>query len=669
MEPAAGSGADAARHPQGAAVGPFARLTLLKGGLAIGFALPFMVGVAYRVAGAFGWTADFGAVRLLAELFVIGALLMLALRYERLPLGSLGIHRVRIEEIYFGTAAGAALVGISVLTAMIVPRRGSGSGGGFVSIVSVLAPADYAGLRGLPMWLAFAVLLAAVAAEELAARGYAIRRLRALTGNGAWAAAAALAIDLIARLPLWGFRYALVTGPAEIALVALYLWRRQLLTCVVAHTIMSAAMFAAFLAFVPGAAATHPGGGAPGEQDAAAKLRRALGEPTGPGADAARRAQALYRKRDYRGALDEIDEAIRLEPKNPAYVEFRGNINVTMLDYRAAIADFTRMIALNPKDDSAYRARGITYMLGNDYKDAAADFEAAIKLAPADAENIAQRAALHFRRQEYNEAVSDYEKAIALAPSNSQYLLDESFVLQHAGEIRRALAVCDRAVALFPNKPDGYECRSNVYQVTGNRDGVINNLGAAIERDPDNAALYSTRAKSEMDTGRWKEAHDDFENVAMLLPDDPRICDGAAWVLATASRDELRDGKAAVALAARENEVTGYRVSRYLETLAAAYAEAGDFRSAVKWEKAAMTAPDANDPDEIRSMRQILHSFETGSAWRESATRAYASRTYRAAVIAAIATLVLALVGFIAVAVVLARWLLRRTRRVRPAPV
>jgi hypothetical protein len=58
-----------------------------------------------------------------------------------------------------------------------------------------------------------------------------------------------------------------------------------------------------------------------------------------------------------------------------------------------------------------------------------------------------------------------------------------------------------------------------------------------------------------------------------------------AWILATCPDSKLRDGKIAVAAATRAAELTNWKESDVLRTLAAAYAETGDFTNALRWER------------------------------------------------------------------------------------
>ena len=71
---------------------------------------------------------------------------------------------------------------------------------------------------------------------------------------------------------------------------------------------------------------------------------------------------------------------------------------------------------------------------------------------------------------------------------------------------------------------------------------------------------------------------------------DPKLNQKLCDRLATAPEDKLRDGHRAVALATDACRQTEYKQDYILSTLAAAYAETGDFDSARKWAAQAVEA-------------------------------------------------------------------------------
>lgn len=113
--------------------------------------------------------------------------------------------------------------------------------------------------------------------------------------------------------------------------------------------------------------------------------------------------------------------------------------------------------------------------------------------------------------------------------------------------------------------------------------------------------------------GRYLAAKEDFERGAETWKDDVAFLNQYAWLLATCPEDNVRDGRKAVELATRAAELTNWNDGSVLDTLAAAYAESGDFTAAVKWqEKAAGLLPEEKD------VAEHLALYEKGQALRES---------------------------------------------------
>jgi len=92
--------------------------------------------------------------------------------------------------------------------------------------------------------------------------------------------------------------------------------------------------------------------------------------------------------------------------------------------------------------------------------------------------------------------------------------------------------------------------------------------------------------RSRMD-GDIQEAIQHYRNALDMDSNDPVVLNHLAWILTTAAKPELRDGKEAVRLATKAVELTDSRRPLYIGTLAAAYAQAGQFPEAVKMAGAA----------------------------------------------------------------------------------
>ena len=91
-----------------------------------------------------------------------------------------------------------------------------------------------------------------------------------------------------------------------------------------------------------------------------------------------------------------------------------------------------------------------------------------------------------------------------------------------------------------------------------------------------------------MSLGKQAEAIADYEAALKLEPKNSGVLNNLAWVLATSPDDKLRNGKRAIELAKQACEVTEYKQAHILSTLAAGYAETGDFDTAINWSKKAV---------------------------------------------------------------------------------
>ena len=166
-------------------------------------------------------------------------LLWFVLRVERLPLTSIGLRRPTWLTVVSGL--GLLVVSSYVLAPLTVPlQRALGTEG-------LQAGMDQ--LAAMPHWFRVVVGLTAGIVEEIFYRGYAIERLATFTGR-AWLGGLISAVIFgLSHIPEWGLGFALAADlPFGLLMTAFYLWRRDLLANILAH---STGLVVAMLTVVP----------------------------------------------------------------------------------------------------------------------------------------------------------------------------------------------------------------------------------------------------------------------------------------------------------------------------------------------------------------------------------------------------------------------------------
>ena len=123
-----------------------------------------------------------------------------------------------------------------------------------------------------------------------------------------------------------------------------------------------------------------------------------------------------------------------------------------------------------------------------------------------------------------------------------------------------------------------------------------------------------------MTLGRAKEAAKHYRRALELHSDWPEVLNNLAWILATHEDPELRNGAEAIGLAERACELKNYKAPALLDTLAAAYAEAGQFGKAVETaEKAIELARAAKSEKLAQDIQSRLNLYKSKRPYRTSA--------------------------------------------------
>jgi tetratricopeptide (TPR) repeat protein len=131
------------------------------------------------------------------------------------------------------------------------------------------------------------------------------------------------------------------------------------------------------------------------------------------------RCWAYNEKDDYDRAMQDCNEAIRIDPANVNALIGRGAAYGGKGDADRAIADFNEATRLDPKLVVAFSNRGIAYKAKGDLDRAIAEFDKAIRLAPKQAENYFGRGVANLYGGSLAKALADLDQASKLDPKDA----------------------------------------------------------------------------------------------------------------------------------------------------------------------------------------------------------------------------------------------------------
>jgi lipoprotein NlpI len=130
----------------------------------------------------------------------------------------------------------------------------------------------------------------------------------------------------------------------------------------------------------------------------------------------ANRAYAYGMIEQYPDALQDYNEALKLDDEDTKSYAGRAQINDLMGNWRAAIKDYGAAIKLKPDYAAAYYNRGLVYAQHGDYTAAIADFTKTAELSPKDIDAIYNRAYAHYLTGAYGLAIADYTRTLERYP-------------------------------------------------------------------------------------------------------------------------------------------------------------------------------------------------------------------------------------------------------------
>ena len=214
------------------------------------------------------------------------------------------------------------------------------------------------------------------------------------------------------------------------------------------------------------------------------------------------------------------------------------------------------------------------------------------------------------------EAINYYTDVIDKDPTDERAISCRCWAYMAVGEYDRALKDGEEAVRLNPTSTAWRNNRGEVYIKRKEYDKAIAEFTDVLDSNPRYFFALYNRSEAFLRSRQFAKAKLDIEAALVNEPKVPGLHMNLARVLATAPDAKLRDGKKAVESAKRAVDMLKYRDGRYLDTLAAALAEAGEFDKAVETQQKALDDPEFMR-DEAAAARKRLELYRQKKPYRD----------------------------------------------------
>ena len=258
-----------------------------------------------------------------------------------------------------------------------------------------------------------------------------------------------------------------------------------------------------------------------------------------------------------------------------------------------------------------------------------------------------------FEKGQLDEAIAHYRRTLQMQPNfwDADYNLGSA--LLGKGEVDEAILYCEKAVAKEPNDPDAQVALANAllqkkriddaivhYQKAvamrpdyflaryglghallekGQLSAAIEHCRAALLIRPSNPDCHTILGVALDESGHSVEAIQHYERALEISPQSVSALNNLAWLLATCPDVSLRNGARAIQLALQADQLSGGTNAVVLRTLAAGYAEAGQFGKAIESGRAATRLAEMQGDNSLaEELEQQIALYELGLPYHEA---------------------------------------------------
>jgi tetratricopeptide (TPR) repeat protein len=229
----------------------------------------------------------------------------------------------------------------------------------------------------------------------------------------------------------------------------------------------------------------------------------------------------------YRESIADLDQAIKINPKNALLYNNRGGNKFDLGHFDEAIADYDRALEIDPDFIIAYTNRGVAKLRSKTHAlEALEDLDHVASIAPDFPGIYHTRGDVKFNMHQYKEAIVDYDAAIKISPQDERSYFNRAVAHKALGHLDEAIADYDWVIKNNPNQSVAYINRGAAKAGKRLFNEAIADYDQAIKLNSTDAVAYNNRAGAWYDLGKFDKAVADYNQAINLSPNFQGAIDG-----------------------------------------------------------------------------------------------------------------------------------------------
>jgi tetratricopeptide (TPR) repeat protein len=205
-------------------------------------------------------------------------------------------------------------------------------------------------------------------------------------------------------------------------------------------------------------------------------------------------AEQMTNAKQYDEALKLCDRVIKGSPKETLGYTLRARVRVLKDDDKGALEDLNEALKLDSNDVLALLFRSDLYDRTGKKEEAKADLDKAVRLRPDVPGVILSKAQFNARLGNFADAIRDVQLLLRSDPRNKDFRLQMAVLLQADKRPRRAIEVLTSLIEDDPKDADLYRTRGDALLSVNKHAEAIKDYEEALKIDPEDTGVLNNLA-------------------------------------------------------------------------------------------------------------------------------------------------------------------------------